>query len=126
MKRNIFLLFLTLALALILAYPIGNIFNSVISPWGSGFSTFSLPSEISDFANGLPLIYLMLVGFLFGGWGKSKKLIWFTVLCIPVFTLAVFVGKRYFFLSLVFFVCGILLAQSILYLKKNFTKTKPI
>lgn len=78
---------LLLAVALVLASASANYFDVIyndifyIPP---GFSSFSVPSSVSNFINGFPLAYIFFIALIFTIFGDKNKYIWFAVLILPV------------------------------------------
>mgnify|MGYP001617742603 FL=1 len=112
MKKNILLLILLIILSALLAIPFGRLVISHLFNTSGGFATFSLPSDLGNFLNGMPYLYLLLAPFLFGTFGKGKKWIWSIVSTIPILYFLFYIesGKLIWFWSLIFFVSGIILA----------------
>ena len=113
MKRNILLLFVLIILSLVLATPVGSLISSKLLNSGGGFGTFSLPSDLGNFLNGLPFSYLFLSSFLFSLLGRGKKWIWSIVSIIPILYFLFYIesGGIIWFWSLIFFVSGIIISK---------------
>ena len=84
MKRNIILVLVLIITSLLLAMSFGNLIISRLFSFQGGFATFSLPSDLGDFLNGLPFLYFFLSTLLFGLFGKGKKWIWSVISVLPI------------------------------------------
>jgi hypothetical protein len=119
MKRNILLVFILIVSSLLLAMPFGNLIVSRLFSSQGGFATFSFPSDLGDFLNGLPFLYFFLSTLLFGLFGKGKKWVWSIISILPILYGLFYIesGIEIWFWSVIFFVAGIILS---IILKKLF------
>jgi hypothetical protein len=124
MKRNILLAIILVILSALLAIPFGDLIISRLFNAG-GFATFSLPSDLGNFMNGLPFLYFLLSSLLFGLWGKGKKWVWSIASIIPIlyFLFSIESGKLIWLWSAIFYIIGIVLA---FILQKIFKKNSAV
>ena len=123
MKRNILLVVFLVVLSGVIAIPFGNLIISRLFNSG-GFATFSIPSDLGDFLNGFPFLYILLSPLLLGLFGKGEKWVWSIISILPILFFLYYIesGIKIWTWSVVFFVTGIVLA---FILQKLFKKNSP-
>ena len=109
MKRNMLLVFVLIISSLLLAAPFGYLLNKYVFVVSGGFSTFSIPTDLSAIINGLPVSYLFLIPILFTIFGKQKKIM-IILMSLPMLIFSFIVSMEYLFWSVVFFITGIVLS----------------
>lgn len=119
MKRNLLLFIVLLFVSVAVSIPVGNFYSNVLTNYSNGFSTFSIPQDLSNLLNGFPLSFLFLSPFILGIFGHGKKWVFTVVVAMLVLILSFFINLGYFKWSVIFFGAGLLLAVIINYFRNK-------
>lgn len=120
MKRNILLVFLLVVISILLSYLLGGFINTRIFGL-SGFEGFFVPTEIINFINSFPFLYIFLSPFLFISFGKGKKILWSVLSILPIlyFLFDIESGTKIWFWSIIFFASGAIIANVVNFFKNR-------
>lgn len=127
MKRNILLLFLSIVLAFIIAYPFGHFVLGALI-FTNRFSSFLIPNNVADFIDGLLFGFILISPFVYVVWGEGRKFLSSIISISPLLVLNLYIGagKRTWFWFVVLFAIGVILGVLLhpLFRKKLLNKIK--
>lgn len=112
---NFSILAWTVLLTFFLSYITGHYVLPHISNFfkysGGGF--FSFPQEFVEYVSGIPVTYAFFLAVMFGLYGKNRAWNSHLIALSPALILSALGGAEWFFITIAFFVVGIIIAKLI-------------
>lgn len=125
MRRNILLVPAVIILSSLLAIPFAKIivYKTVFGYYGSLFVT----EDVAHFANGFPFVYLILITLLFNMFGRGRKLIWVSILTLPIIMSFLYIqaDASMWLWALIFFVSGLVLSSLLKFVASKLRSSGP-